>query len=119
MEASDDDNEETQFTASMSFNNNQFSNLKQFTAVTNHHRPLSTPASPQRASNAIVNDSEPTQYSASLFEQSFEHSEGETALLQFTAGQVQYLQPISSTKTMNWLISPISNVSLYLLIVGE
>lgn len=93
MEASDDDNGETQFTASMSFNNNQFSNLKQLTAITNHHRPLSTPAAPQRASNAIVNDSEPTQYSASLFEESLEHSEGETALLQFTAGQVNINSP--------------------------
>ena len=55
------------------------------------------PASPQRAPSAVVNDSEPTQYSASLYEQSFQHSEGETALLQFTAGQVQYQQPISST----------------------
>jgi hypothetical protein len=90
MEASDDDNEETQFTASMSLYNNQFSNLEHFTAVTNHQCLLSMSASPQRASNTVVNDSEPTQYSASLYEQSFEHSEGETALLQFTAGQVQW-----------------------------
>lgn len=54
-------------------------------AITNHCS-QSTPASPQQAANAIVNESEVTQYSASLFEQSFEHSEGDTALQQYTEG---------------------------------